>query len=199
MLMLVASLAVFMVGPLIYSLAGKIPARGVKTALEILVVVAVAGITLFEILPEIIEVTGWLAMAPLALGLLGPTIVERFLRTLANPAHAAVRVLVVLGLATHELLDGVALAISRIPGAVVRGGDGAARWGRQNHAGLRGLVPYLRVRGSARGPGATLVPGTGPTLERRAVIRAGSKRSHRPWFQCSVFGMNIARGSLFLI
>jgi hypothetical protein len=118
MMMLVLSIVALAVGPALFALANRFPRRGVRVSLEILIIVAVGGITLVQILPEILESVGWLATIPLAVGLLGPTIFERWMKSLANPTHLAVRLLVVVGLGLHEFLDGLALRVPTLPGAI---------------------------------------------------------------------------------
>jgi uncharacterized protein len=118
MMMLILSIVALGVGPALFAIANRFPRRGVRVALEILIIVAVGGITLIQILPEILESVGWLATIPLAIGLLGPTVFERWMKSLANPAHLAVRHLVVVGLALHEFLDGLALRVPSLPGAI---------------------------------------------------------------------------------
>ena len=116
--MLALSIVAMAAGPALFALADRSPRAGARVALEILIVLAVGGITLFQILPEILESVGWLAMIPLAVGLLGPTVFERWMKRSANPAHFAVRLIVVLGLALHEFVDGLALAVPAAAGAL---------------------------------------------------------------------------------
>lgn len=116
--MLILSIAALAAGPALFAVADRFPLRGVRVGLEILIIVAVGGITLVQILPEILESVGWLATIPLAIGLLGPSVFERWMKSLANPTHLTVRLLVVVGLALHEVLDGVALRVPSLPDAI---------------------------------------------------------------------------------
>jgi len=109
MAFLVASLAVLAVGPASFALAHRW-----MRALRILdgvVVIAVGGLVVLHIIPETVERAGWLAVVPLVVGLLGPTVVERALANLERQAHVVLLVLVLFGLGGHALMDGVALAL----------------------------------------------------------------------------------------
>ncbi len=111
MLMLVLSVLALAMGPLAFGAADRLKVARLRTGLEVLTIIAVGGLTLVQILPEIFREMGLIALVPLGIGLLGPTVLERWMRNLAGPAHLAVRLLVVVGLCVHEFIDGVALAV----------------------------------------------------------------------------------------
>lgn len=85
-------------------------------ALEALVIIAVGGVVVFSILPESVSEVGWMAMVPLTLGLLGPTLTERWLRSFVSGAHTLVRIIVVTGLVVHAFSDGIVLAVPALHG-----------------------------------------------------------------------------------
>ncbi len=111
MLWLIASVVALGLGPAAFRLFRRSDTRRTRIALEVLIVVAVGGIVVFSILPESVSHAGWMAMLPLILGLLGPTLTERWLRSFESGAHVLVRIIVVSGLAVHAFSDGIALAV----------------------------------------------------------------------------------------
>ncbi|MBI5507381.1 MAG: hypothetical protein HY903_01390 [Deltaproteobacteria bacterium] len=143
MVMLILSIVALGVGPGIFLFADHFAGKGARVVLEILTVIAVGGITVFQILPEILEVLGWMAMIPLGIGLLGPSAVERSMKSLANPAHVVVRVLVVVGLGLHEFLDGMALSAPQVSSAQAAS---ALPWAVVLHRLSIGLVLWWLVR-----------------------------------------------------
>ncbi len=150
MLSLVMSVVALVVGPLLYRAIGA--ARAAKTILDVAMVVAVAWLVL-SLLPHSLRETGWVGAVPLVLGLLMPTLVERWMKALAEPAHAGVRLVVVLGVAAHAFFDGVALALPAqalggeaavLPAAIVlhRLAEGLVIWWlvRPKHGARVGVV-----------------------------------------------------------
>ncbi len=109
MAFLLASLAVLAIGPVSYKVAAHAP-RALK-ALDLLVVFSVGALVILHILPETVEQGGVVAVLFMVVGLLGPTLVERSLHNVEPYAHGAIIVVVLLGLAVHALLDGLALAL----------------------------------------------------------------------------------------
>lgn len=107
-LYLVLSLLALGVGPLAYRVAGR--GRSLPF-LDGLVVICVAVLVLVEIMPHAVRHAGWVAMAPMLLGLLGPTLAERWRARAEVSAHGFVLWLVAIGLSIHALLDGVALRL----------------------------------------------------------------------------------------
>jgi uncharacterized protein len=109
MLFLIASLLVLGVGPSSYALAEHVPL--LFKALDLFVVVAVGALVLLHIVPETVEKGGLVLLLPMLVGLLGPTVLERALSGLERQTHVAVVLFVLIGLAVHALLDGVALVL----------------------------------------------------------------------------------------
>lgn len=108
-LMLLGSVAVLGCGPLLYSAAGRF--AGLRRPLDGAVVISVGVVVVAQILPETFEHAGWVASLPLLAGLLGPTLAERALSRLESQTHRAVLAIVVVGLAAHAVVDGVALTL----------------------------------------------------------------------------------------
>lgn len=106
---LVLSVATLLLGPFIYRVARQIPA--LNKIFDLMVVFSVGLLVLLQILPESLADFGWLALLPLVLGLLGPTLVERWLHEKAQTAHLWTLWIIVVGLSIHSFGDGVALAI----------------------------------------------------------------------------------------
>ncbi|MEE8408514.1 MAG: hypothetical protein V3T05_02820 [Myxococcota bacterium] len=111
MLWLIASVVALGVGPAAFRLFRRSDTRRTRITLEVLIVVAVGGGVVFSILPESVSEVGWMAILPLICGLLGPTLIERWLRSFEGGAHVLVRIIVVSGLAVHAFSDGIALAM----------------------------------------------------------------------------------------
>jgi hypothetical protein len=106
---LLASLAVLLVGPLSYRVAARAP--WAVRILDGAVVVSVGALVVLHILPETVERGGFVALVPMVIGLLGPSLIERALDGLERQAHTAVLVLVLIGLGVHATMDGVALVL----------------------------------------------------------------------------------------
>jgi zinc transporter ZupT len=112
MISLLASIVALGVGPVAYRLVNKSQSHRARVALDMVIIVAVAGIVLLHILPDCFEVAGWPAVVVLVLGLLAPTLIEMWLRRIAGTAHAVVGAIIVVGIAIHAMMDGVGLAVS---------------------------------------------------------------------------------------
>jgi zinc transporter ZupT len=111
MFLLLVSLAALALGPVLYRVAGRAGVRRAGRVGEMLVLVAVGALVVLHILPEAVAEAGWKAMVPLVLGLLGPTLTERWLLSSVREAHSLVRVIVISGLAVHAFVDGLGLAV----------------------------------------------------------------------------------------
>jgi zinc transporter ZupT len=123
MVLLAASLAMLLLGPLLYRLVG---ARATALAvLDTVSVVSVGVLVVLFILPESIAENGPVALVPMLVGLLLPTVIERGLGRVAAQAHRAVLGIVIAGLSVHQVLDGIALGLPdgghshALPAAVV--------------------------------------------------------------------------------
>nr|WP_293245148.1 hypothetical protein [Panacagrimonas sp.] len=108
LLPLIATLAALMCGPLLYQLAHPRPA--LLAFLDGFVLVSIAGLVLLEVVPGAYGEGGAWSLAFLALGAIGPTLVEQGLERARREAHLATLALAVIGLVLHSLGDGAALA-----------------------------------------------------------------------------------------
>jgi uncharacterized protein len=108
LLPLIATLAALMCGPLLYALARPRPA--LLAFLDGFVLVSIAGLVLLEVVPGAYGDGGAWSLAFLALGAIGPTLVEQGLERARREAHLATLALAVVGLVLHSLGDGAALA-----------------------------------------------------------------------------------------
>lgn len=105
---LLATLTALMSGPLLYALARRRPAF--LALLDGFVLVSIAGLVLLEVLPGAYGEGGAWSLAFVAIGALGPSLVERTLHEARREAHLATLALAVLGLVLHSVGDGVALS-----------------------------------------------------------------------------------------
>lgn len=97
-----------MLGPLLYRVMEHKPR--LMGALDAFIFVAIGGLVLLHMLPEILESGGWLGLLFLALGMSVPTLLERAFHAIAKQAHAGAMLVAALGLAFHGMTDGAALA-----------------------------------------------------------------------------------------
>ena len=121
LLPLFATLAALLCGPLLYGLARPRPA--LLAFLDGFVLVSIAGLVLLEVVPGAFGDGGAWSFAFLALGAVGPTLVEHGLQHARREAHLATLALAVLGLMLHSLADGAALT----PAHGLHQGHGHAR------------------------------------------------------------------------
>ena len=107
MLALIGSLFALGAGPLIYSRAA--PHSYFSRALDGFVFVAIAGLVLLEIVPEVVEHAGWWVLLVVALGLWGPSWLEKMFHRAAHRTHMLTVLLSAVGLVVHTVFDGAAL------------------------------------------------------------------------------------------
>ena len=110
MTLLFASLVALAVGPAVLALARRSPAM--LDALDGFVYVAIGGLVVLYVLPDAYVRAGWWVVPAAAVGLAGPSFVERRIQRSAHHAHAAALVLACVALGLHSLLDGIALVSS---------------------------------------------------------------------------------------
>lgn len=108
LVLLFATIAALLSGPLLYSLAQRHPR--VVGWLDRFVLVSVVGLILIEVVPEAYALAGWWSLTFLALGLLGPTALEHLLTKARREAHIAALILAIIGLMLHSFGDGTALS-----------------------------------------------------------------------------------------
>ena len=109
MTLLIASLAALLFGPPLLKLASGSP--WALRLLDGFVYVAIGGLVLLHVLPEVVATSGWMALVAAAIGLAGPSTIEKRLERSARQAHEAALLLAVVALSLHGLFDGMALAV----------------------------------------------------------------------------------------
>lgn len=108
LILLLATLAALLSGPLLYTLARPRPA--LLALLDGFLLVSIAGLVLLEAVPGAFSSGGRWSLVFLALGLLGPSVLEAAMRRARREAHLATLLLALLGLVVHALGDGIALS-----------------------------------------------------------------------------------------
>ncbi len=107
------SLGVLLLGPALLAWAQRAPLWLQTIAMQGLdgfVLTSVAGIVVADVLPHALGEAGLWAVPLVLLGLMGPTLAERWLHRAAEQVHALALLLGMAGLVLHATLDGVALA-----------------------------------------------------------------------------------------
>lgn len=103
---LAAAIVALFLGPLFYNLLVRY--GRLQRALEI-GATAVATIMALFFLPHAVENGGLLSLLMAALGVIGPTLLERGMRQGVEQVHVLTVVLTALGLALHAMTDGAAI------------------------------------------------------------------------------------------
>jgi uncharacterized membrane protein YraQ (UPF0718 family) len=106
MLLILSMLALFL-GPITYRLLQRQP--GWLDLLDAFIFVSISGLVLFHILPELLYEGGLVVLVLTGLGLLAPSLIEKYFHQAANKAHNTTLFLGVLGLVLHASLDGTVL------------------------------------------------------------------------------------------
>jgi len=106
MLLILSMLALFL-GPITYRLLQRQP--GWLDLLDAFIFVSISGLVLFHILPELLYEGGLLVLVLTGLGLLTPSLIEKYFHKAASKAHNTTLFLGVLGLVLHASLDGTVL------------------------------------------------------------------------------------------
>lgn len=94
-------------GPFIYSLGRRNAVT--EQLLDLLIIVTIAWIVGFHIVPEAFGVAGFAALAFLALGMAFPYLLRRIFHLASAAAHTALLILAATALVLHALIDGIAL------------------------------------------------------------------------------------------
>jgi hypothetical protein len=185
---LLASIAALVVGPLLYLAVKRSGNQRARVVLDVVIVLAVAGIVLLHILPDCLDIAGWPAVVALVVGLLLPTLIEQWLRRLTGSAHAVVGVVVVVGISVHALMDGVGLALASGEGGIGHGLPvavalhripvGLILWWLVRPRGLRAAVLVLA------GIGVATVVG----FAAGGVVAAGMESAELAVFQALIAG-----------
>lgn len=110
LVLLLATLAALLCGPLLYAVAKGRP-KLVKV-MDIFVIISVTTLVLIEVVPETYEIAGAWSFAFIGLGLLLPTAMEHLLTKVRREAHFAALAVAIIGLMLHSFGDGTALSTS---------------------------------------------------------------------------------------
>lgn len=108
LVLLLATLAALLCGPLLYAVAKGRP-KLVKV-MDIFVMISVATLVLIEVVPETYEQAGLWSLVFIGLGLLGPSVLEHLLTRARREAHFAALAVAIIGLMLHSFGDGTALS-----------------------------------------------------------------------------------------
>ncbi|WP_298440861.1 hypothetical protein [uncultured Ferrimonas sp.] len=108
---LIASILVLACGPLLYHGLRQRPRflHGISA----FVLVALGGLVLFDILPELWREAGWSMVPFVLLGIAGPTIAEKLFSKVSNYTHNVTLFLGLAGILLHTITDGGAVALAQ--------------------------------------------------------------------------------------
>ncbi|SHI01373.1 ZIP family metal transporter [Ferrimonas marina] len=107
---LIASLLILAVGPLLFHALRGLPRF--LDSITAFVMVTLAGLILFDILPSLWRLGGPWILPFLLLGVAGPTLAERGFQRISGLTHNLTLSLGLMGLMLHTLTDGSALALA---------------------------------------------------------------------------------------
>ncbi|MBR9729298.1 metal transporter [Shewanella intestini] len=111
MFYLVASCIALLLGPLFYRYFSS--GSGLQKGLDGFIFVALGGLVLIHILPELLEHGGPLSLLFVVLGLWGPTASERVFHQYSNITHNITLTLGIAGLFLHTVTDGGAMVLAQ--------------------------------------------------------------------------------------
>jgi hypothetical protein len=104
---LLVSLLALVIGPILYQLAHQL--KSMLAALDGFVFATICGLVVLHLIPDSIGRAGWWALVWALAGLLGPGLIERRLKGLAQQAHVVALFLALVGIGLHAFMDGWAL------------------------------------------------------------------------------------------
>ena len=113
---LLVSLLALAIGPMLYQLAHRL--KSMLAALDGFVFATIGGLVLLHLIPDSMERAGWWALVWALAGLLGPGLIERRLKGLAEQAHVVALLLALVGIGLHAFMDGWALVVPQEAGEV---------------------------------------------------------------------------------
>lgn len=119
MIWLVASIAALAVGPV--TMGTVVRRASLAIVFDWIVVGAITVLVILTVIPEAMAQGNWWTLGFAALGLLGPTAVERLFRGAEDSTHNLTLLLALSGLLIHATLDGAVLTGD--PDQAHRGGD----------------------------------------------------------------------------
>jgi hypothetical protein len=171
MLLLLASLAALLVGPLIVSAFGA--SRGLLSMLDAFVITSITGLIFLEVLPSALVGAGLWPVAAAVVGLWLPRGLEHVLEGRRTEGRGRVLLIVaaLVGLAIHEMMDGAALAATGgldAHGHVAVAGDWGLGLSVILHRIPFGLVVWWTVR-----PRHGILPAAGLLVLMAAATVAG--------------------------
>jgi hypothetical protein len=105
--LLIASIAALGAGPLLYHLARN--HRTILVTVHGAVVISILALVVLHILPECVEMAGWVALAAAGAGLVGPVAFERRMTAAFSQAPKLALGVAFIALLVHEFTDGLAL------------------------------------------------------------------------------------------
>ncbi|NKF23373.1 hypothetical protein [Solimonas marina] len=108
LVLLALSLVALLSGPLLYALARS--RAGLLAFLDGFLFVSIFGLVLIEVVPGTFGAGGTWSLLFVAIGLLGPSLLERWISRARREAHLAALLLAMVGLVIHSFGDGVALS-----------------------------------------------------------------------------------------
>lgn len=104
---LILSIVALLLGPVIYAAGQQNPVA--RRILDALILLTIAAIISFHVIPEALQHGGALTIVVVLTGLVFPMILERLFRRAVDTAHLFVVALATAGLLMHAIVDGVAL------------------------------------------------------------------------------------------
>lgn len=137
---LILSLLALGFGPALGILGRRRPVFG--ASLDNFLVITLAAILLFGVLPEAVNQAGAAAAGLFLVGLLLPSLLERYVDSRAHGTHRVILALAFAAIVAHAVLDGAALAVD----TVLIGGTGHLTIAVILHRLLEGLVIWLLIR-----------------------------------------------------
>ena len=130
---LALSLVALALGPVLYGLCQK--NEFVRSALDGLLFVMIAGIVVIHIVPDVYAAAGVIALAFLAAGVAVAFFVERWPAVENGDRYSWIILLGAVGLVIHATMDGIAL----LPGDHLHGAEGGAHDDHGHESGLAEL------------------------------------------------------------
>lgn len=110
--MLLLALITLFAGPLMFQWLSR--SHRVARTLDRVIVVALIGLVVLLLIPEIVESLGWTAPLLVLGGYLLPTLLEKLVARAAESLHLLTLYVALAGLLLHEGLDGAGLAVSAL-------------------------------------------------------------------------------------
>lgn len=104
---LALSLVALVFGPAAYQMARL--ARPMMSALDGFIFIAIGGLVFLHILPESVELAGWVAIIGTVAGIWLPSLIEKRMHRLAHQVHTVTLVFGLIAIGLHAFADGLAI------------------------------------------------------------------------------------------